>query len=55
VVSGKEVVHRFAGWTSKRFGVSLSAVKLAKELSASEIDEEIRKAITAIEEGEPFP
>lgn len=54
-VSGKEVVHRLAEWASKKFGVSLNAVKLAKELSASEIDEEIREVLTAIEEGEPFP
>lgn len=54
VVSGKEVVHRLAEWASKKFGVSISALKLAKEMSRAEIDEEILEVLTAIEEGEPF-
>lgn len=54
-VSGKEVVHRLAEWVSKKCGVSLNAMKLAKELSTAEIDEEIRDVLAAIEDGEPFP
>jgi predicted ATPase len=54
VISGKEAIHRLAKWASKQFGVSLNAVKLAKELTHSEIVEEIQALLTAIEEGEPF-
>lgn len=53
-VSGKEVVHRLAEWVSKKFGVSLNSVKLAKELAHSEIDGEIQDLLTAIEAGEPL-
>lgn len=54
VISGKEAIHRLAAWSSKQFGVSLNAVKLAKELTHSEISEEIQDLLTAIEEEEPF-
>ncbi len=54
VISGKEAVHRLAGWANKQFGVSLNAVNLAKELTQSELAEEVRNILTAIEEGEPF-
>ena len=54
VISGKEAIHRLAEWASKEFGVSLNAVKLAKELTHSEIDEEIQKVLTSIEEAESF-
>src|SRR5579884_1757319 len=47
LVPGKEVIHRLAEWANKNFGVSLNAVKLAKELTRSEIDEEIRLVLSA--------
>jgi hypothetical protein len=54
LISGKEAIHRLAEWTSKQFGVSLNAVKLAKELTRSELDDEVQNVLTAIEEGVPF-
>jgi energy-coupling factor transporter ATP-binding protein EcfA2 len=54
VIAGKEVIHRIAGWVNKEFGVSINAVKLARELTRTELDEEIQNVLKAIEEGEPF-
>lgn len=54
LVSGKEVIHRLAEWTNKQFGVLLNAMKLAKELTRSELDEEIQSVLAAIEDAEPF-
>lgn len=50
VISGKEAIHRLAEWASKQFGVSLNALKLAKELTRLEIDPELQEVLTAIEE-----
>ena len=54
LISGKEALHRLAEWTSKQFGVSLNALKLAKELTRQELSDEVQSVLTAIEEGEPF-
>ena len=54
VISGKEVIHRLSDWSNRKYGVSLNAVKLARELSATEIDEEIKMVLSAIENCEDF-
>lgn len=54
VVPGKDAVHRLAEWSSKHFGVSLNALKLAKALTKLEIADEVRGVLRAVEEGEDF-
>ena len=50
VVSGKVLLSKLSEWGKSRFGTSLSARRIARELTAQEIDLEIRDAIFAIEE-----
>jgi energy-coupling factor transporter ATP-binding protein EcfA2 len=54
VVCGKDVLHKLFNWASTQFKVSLSALKLAKEITADELDPEVRRIVTAIEDNEPF-
>lgn len=54
VVCGKEVLHKLFDWVAKEFRVSLSGLKLAKEISESELGAEVRKVVTAIELNEPL-
>ncbi len=53
-VCGKDVLHKLFDWVSSQFKVSLSALKLAKEISEHELDPEVRQIISAIEWNEPF-
>ena len=50
-VSGKEAFARLSEWSQHQFGVSLSAAIIAREMSGSEVQEEMCKVITAIEYG----
>ena len=50
-VSGKEAFARISEWSQRQFGVSLSAAIIAREMSGSEVQDEMRKVITAIEYG----
>lgn len=54
VVCGKDVLSRLSEWSNNEFNVSLNAVRLARELTASEIDDEIKSVLSAIENGEEF-
>jgi hypothetical protein len=54
IVCGKDVIHGLAEWARNESGVSLNAVKLAAELRPNEIDAEVKKVITALEERQPF-
>jgi len=54
LVSGKAVISQLSRWTQKRFGVALNAVKIAREIRAEEIPEEVVEVISAIEQGGPF-
>jgi energy-coupling factor transporter ATP-binding protein EcfA2 len=49
-VSGKLLLSRLSEWSQNRFGVSLSARRLARELRGCEIDTEASEVILAIEE-----
>jgi len=49
VVSGKEVFARLSEWSQTQFGVSLSATIVARAMNTSEIPEEIRRILVAIE------
>jgi len=51
VVSGKLLLSKISEWTQNRFGISLSARRIARELRPYEIDPEMRDVISAIEEG----
>jgi hypothetical protein len=54
VVRGKDVISRLSEWSNSEFNVSLNAVKLAKELTAAEIDEEVKCVLSSIENDEDF-
>jgi hypothetical protein len=41
-------------WSNRKYGVSFNAVKLARELSASEIDDEVKTVLSAIESCDDF-
>jgi len=53
-VCGKEVIHKMSEWSNRKYGVSFNAVKLARELSASEIDDEVKTVLSAIESCDDF-
>jgi energy-coupling factor transporter ATP-binding protein EcfA2 len=53
-VSGKEVIHRLSAWAKTDYGVSFSATKLAKEITADELDGEVKAVLGAIESGSDF-
>ena len=50
VVSGKFLVSKTLEWSQGKFGVSLSARRIARELWTSEIAPEVQRVVTAIEE-----
>jgi hypothetical protein len=54
VVSGKEVIHRLNEWAKKDLDVSFSAIRLARELSESEIDDEVKSVLAGIEAADSF-
>lgn len=49
VVSGKTLVSTLSAWAQKQFGVSFSALTLARELRPDEVDAEMRTVLEAIE------
>jgi hypothetical protein len=53
-VCGKDVLHKLFDWVSANFKVSLSALKLAKEIFELELDPEVRHVLSSIERNEPF-
>lgn len=55
VVSGKRLVSGLSAWSQREYGVTLSSRKLAWNLAASEIPEEMAAVVSAIETGRPFP
>lgn len=54
IVSGKSMITNLLQWSQNEFGVSLSALKIAREFTIEEISEEIKSVVDAIEKGEPF-
>ncbi len=54
VVSGKLLLSKLSEWGQNRFGVSLSARRLAREIRTSEFEPEMRNVILAIERGCEF-
>jgi energy-coupling factor transporter ATP-binding protein EcfA2 len=51
---GKALFSKVSDWAQKTYGVSISTARLAKELTADEIDPEMRSVMTAIENREAF-
>jgi putative AbiEii toxin of type IV toxin-antitoxin system len=54
VVGGKKLLARLAEWSQEKFSVSVGAASLASELEPSEIDDEVRNVLTALEHNELF-
>jgi len=54
VVSGKSLLTRLSAWSQKKYGVGLSAAKLARHMGPDLIPDEARAVLTAIERLQPF-
>jgi hypothetical protein len=50
-VSGKRVFSELSRWSQEQFGVSLSPALIAKEMVVSEVPDELRQVIEAIQDG----
>jgi hypothetical protein len=55
LVSGKDLLARISEWTQGEFGASFGAPAIARQMKASDIADEVREVIGAIETGSPFP
>jgi hypothetical protein len=55
VVSGKLLLSKLSEWSQDRFGVSLGARAIARELRIHEIDAEMSNVIASIEQGTELP
>jgi hypothetical protein len=53
-VSGKQVFAALSHWSQEQFGVPLSAAIVARECMATDIVDEMRGVLTAIQEGQDF-
>jgi hypothetical protein len=51
---GKRALSKLSEWSQSNYGVSFSAVRIARELTADEISPEAKRVIAAIENNEPF-
>ena len=49
IVSGKELISNFSRWSQQEFGVSVSAISVAKMMQVNEIADEMKKVVNAIE------
>ncbi len=54
LVSGKTLIGQISAWSKAKCNVSFSATKLANEISAVEIADEVKTVLTAIENREDF-
>lgn len=53
-VSGKRLFAELSRWTQEQFGAAVSAAVLAREMTASEIDNEVSDVVGALENGRSF-
>lgn len=51
---GKEILHKLSGWAQKSFGAPISAISLARNIQASEMDDELKAVLSAIERCSAF-
>ena len=49
VVSGKALIKKIGAWTNEKYNVSINPIKLAQELKAKEISEEMKIVLIKIE------
>jgi AAA15 family ATPase/GTPase len=49
IISGKELLSTFNNWCNKEFKTSVSSTNLAREIKITEIPDEMRKVVSAIE------
>jgi len=54
IVSGKKVLSRLSKWSQDRFGVSLNATLLARNINLHEISNEVADVVRAINNCDPF-
>lgn len=54
IINGKRALSYLSDWAKTTYNVSFSSVSLAKELRPSEIDDEVKNVITAIEMNQCF-
>ena len=54
ICPGKDIVSTLSGWSKKEFGVSFSALAIAREMQLEEIAPEALQVITAMEQGADF-
>jgi hypothetical protein len=55
IIPGKQAVSRLSDWSQNRYGVSLNATKIAREMEVEEIDKEMATVLAAIERNAPLP
>lgn len=55
VASGKNVLSELSKWTQSEFSVTFGPPAIARQMRQSELPQELREIITAIEEGSSFP
>jgi len=55
ICSGKKIVSRLSKWAQENYGVSFSALTIAREIKLSEISPEVIHIVTAIEQSSDFP
>ena len=51
IVSGKQLLSNLSSWSQATYGVSLSAGRLSATMSGSEMPQEVRRVVSAIERG----
>lgn len=54
LVPGKTAISRISEWSQNEFGVSITPIKLAREIRVSELPREVQNVVSAIERLEPF-
>lgn len=54
LASGKQLLKDLSSWSKTIYGVSLSAISIARLMKPKEIDSEMVDVISAIEKGNPF-
>jgi hypothetical protein len=55
IVCGKDVLSRLSSWAQSTYGVSLSAIKLAREIERREIEPELAVVLSAIQANHELP
>ena len=55
IVSGKDCIAGLSKWSQDKFGVSFSSARLARELTALEINSEVAQVLEAVEHGTSLP